>query len=83
MHPLMKKNRRHRKQVIKKFQPGFKLVTFKYIKNELSENNVFVLSIMMFHDNRNTLMYKVIGTVMNTIIDIYICIDYPGLLQEK
>ena len=38
---------------------------------------------MMFCDNRNTLMYKIIGEVIYTIIDEYICLDYPGLLQRN
>ena len=37
----------------------------------------------MIYENRDTLMYKVIGSVIYTIIDEYICLDYLGLLQEK
>ena len=38
---------------------------------------------MTFYENRNTFMYKVIGAVICTIIDEYICLYYLGLLQEK
>ena len=37
----------------------------------------------MFYDNWNILMYKVIGTVIYTIIEYYICLDYLVFLQEK
>ena len=36
---------------------------------------------MMFYDNSKIIMYKVIGSVIYTIIDNYICIDYLGLFQ--
>ena len=35
------------------------------------------------YENRNTLMYKVIGAVIYTINDEYICSEYMGLLQEN
>ena len=38
---------------------------------------------MLFYENKNTLMYKVIGEVINTITDEYICLDYLGLFQEN
>ena len=37
----------------------------------------------MFYNNRNTLMYTLIGAVISTIIDEYICHDSMDLLQEK
>ena len=38
---------------------------------------------VIFYEKSNTLMYKVIGPVINNIIDEYICLDYLGLLQEN
>ena len=35
----------------------------------------------MFYDNMKIFMYTVIETVINNIIDEYICLDYLGLLQ--
>ena len=37
----------------------------------------------MFYDNRELMMNIVIGAVIYTIIDDYICLDYLGLLQAK
>ena len=65
------------------FQLEFKLVIVQCIKNYLSKNNVSVISLIVFHENRTILMYNVIGVVMYTIIDDYICLDYLDLLQEK
>ena len=65
------------------FQSAFKLVTVKCIREYLSKNNVSVLSLIMFNDNKKILMYKVIGEGIYTIIDDYICLDYLGFIQEK
>ena len=82
-HTSLKKHRTHREQVIKTFQSAFKLITLECIKNDISKNNVSVISLIVFHENRTILMYNVIGVVMYTIIDDYICLDYLGLLQAK
>ena len=37
----------------------------------------------MFYDNRNTLMYEVIGSVIYTNFDEYICLDDLVLIQEN
>ena len=36
---------------------------------------------MMLNENRNTLVYKVIGEVIYNIIDEYVCLYYLDLLQ--
>ena len=38
---------------------------------------------MMFNNNSNTFMYKVIGEAIYTIIDEYVCLDYMVLPQEN
>ena len=38
---------------------------------------------MIFYDNRNTLMYEVIGSVIYTNFDEYICLDDLVLIQEN
>ena len=81
-HPFLKKHRTNRDQVIIIFQSSFKLVTLKCIKNELSKNNVLVISLMIFYENRTKVMYKVIGSVIYTIIHECICLDYLGLFQK-
>ena len=81
-HPSLNKHGNHSDQVIKLFQWAFKSVTVKCIKNELYKKNVSVLSLMMFYENRNTLMYKVIRVVIYNCIDEHICLGYLVLLQE-
>ena len=74
-HYLLNKHGTHREQVINFFQSPFKWVTLKWIKNELTKNNVSVLSLTIFNENRNTLMYKVIGSVfLLSLINIFVLI---------
>ena len=82
-HSLLKIHRTHGDQVIKMLQLTFKFVTLKCIKNELLKQNVPVLSLMIFYENRNKFMYKLIGAVIYTIVDEYKFHDYLGLIQEN
>ena len=77
---FLKKHRTLRDQVIKIFQSKFKLFTLKCIKNKWSKNNLSVLLLVTFHENRRAFMYKLIGAVIYTIIHEYICLDYLGLI---
>ena len=54
----MLKNRTHREQVINMFQSEFQEKTLKAIKDLLMKKCVFVLSFIMFYDNRTTVLYK-------------------------
>ena len=38
---------------------------------------------MTFYENRNTLMYELIGELIYIIIDEYICLDYLDFIQEN
>ena len=80
-HTFLNKHRTHREKVIKIFQYALKKVTVKCIKNELSKNNVSVISLIMFYKNREIMMYKVIVSVIYTVIDDYIFLDDIGLIQ--
>ena len=82
IHPIHRKNRTHRYQVINCFESTFKPVKVKGIKNKLTKRNVSVLSLIMSYDNRKPMMYKVIEELMYHIIDNYICLDYLGFIQE-
>ena len=82
-HSLLKIHRTHGDQVIKMLQLTFKFVTLKCIKNELLKQNVPVLSLMIFYENRNKFMYKLIGAVIYTIVDEYKFHDYLGLIQDN
>ena len=52
-------------------------------KKRVIKNDLSVLSLIVFYDINKILMYKVIGLVVYTIIDDYICLDYLGFLQER
>ena len=47
------------------------------------KNNVTVLSLTMFYENSDTVIFRVLGSVVYTIIDNYICLDYMFLFQYK
>ena len=49
----------------------------------LTETNVSVISLIMFYDNSKIMMYKLIGAVIYTIIDNYICFEYLGFLEDN
>ena len=57
--------------------------TVNNINNELTKNDVSVLSLIMFYENRRIMMYKVIGLVIYTIIYDYICLKYLGLFSKR
>ena len=80
-HPMLKKRRTHRYQVIKTFESEFKAFTVKSVKNKLTKNYVSVISLIMFYEIRKLMMYTVIGEVIYTIIGDYICLYYIGLIQ--
>ena len=67
-HPIQKKYRTHIEQVIKIVESEFKPFKLKCIKNDLIKSNVSVILLLMFYDNRKTIMYKVIRAVIYNII---------------
>ena len=58
-------------------------ITVKRIRNMLTKINISVISLMMFYEHRKTIMCIVIGDLIYTIIDNYICLDDMGLIQEN
>ena len=56
-HPVEKKNGTHRDQVIKTFEQSFKPVTVYSISNNLTKSNVSVISLMVFYENSETMIY--------------------------
>ena len=46
-----------------------------------AENYVLVHLLIMFYLNRRTVVYKVIGYVICSFIDNFICLDYLGILK--
>ena len=82
-HKTLKKNGTHRDQVIKKFEWKFRPVTLNCITVESMKRIVSVFSLMMFDENRESIMFKVIEAVIYDIIKRHIIPDYLGLFQNK
>ena len=53
-------------------------ITVKRIRNMLTKINISVISLMMFYEHSKTIMCIVIGDLIYTIIDNYICLDDMG-----
>ena len=70
-------------QVIKMFSYKFQIKTMKYIKEWPRKKYVSVISLVMFHNNRKAVMYKVIGYDIYLFIDNYICLDYLCILHKN
>ena len=47
------------------------------------EENVTVISLIMFYDHMNTSMFRVLIYIIYTILDSSICLDYPCFIQYK
>ena len=62
---------------------SIKKITLNCIKSVLTKNNVTVISLMMFCENSNTVVFRVLGSVVCTIIDSLICLGYLCLFQDK
>ena len=58
-------------------------MTVNSIKSVLMKYYVTVISLMMFYENKKTVMNRVIGSVVCAIIDNYIFIYYMCLFQDK
>ena len=49
----------------------------------LSKENTCVLSLMIFYENRKSMVFKVLGSVGYGIMDNYVCADYLCLFKAK
>ena len=45
--------------------------------------NTCVLSLLMFYENRNNMIFKVLSSVFYCIMDNYVCVDYLCCPQTK
>ena len=49
----------------------------------LKKDNICVISLMLFYENRKAMVLKVLGSVIYCIMDNYICTDYLCLNKYK
>ena len=52
-------------------------------QNIVDEKSVNVISLVMLYDHRDTIMFRVLGYDIYTIINKFICIDFLCLIQYK
>ena len=53
------------------------------VRNVFKKNNTHVLAFLVVYKNMNTLMFKVLGSVIHFIMDNYLCVDYLCLHQGQ
>ena len=49
----------------------------------MKQGNTRVISLIMFYDNRESPIFKVLGVVVYCFFDKYVCIDYLSLQRES
>ena len=54
-----------------------------YQKKVLNKDNTCVISLMIFYENRNTTLFKVLCLVIYFIMDNYLCGDCLCLYQDQ
>ena len=57
--------------------------TFKSIKYLLMKKYALFLSLIIFYDNMTSVVYKVIVSIIYSIIDDFLCLYYLDKLQQK
>ena len=45
------------------------------------KDKTHVISLLVFYENRKTMIFKVLGSVIYCLMDNYICVDYLWLQQ--
>ena len=73
----------NREDIIKIFDSNFLQQAVNCTKSVLMKNNVTVISLMMFYENKNIVILRVLGYVIYTIIGNFIFIYYLCLFQDK
>ena len=46
------------------------------------QNNECVIALIMFYENRKSVIFKVLGVVVYEFIEKYVCVDYLSLQRE-
>ena len=53
------------------------------IKRELKKYNTRIISLLAIYENRKTMIFKVLGSVIYCIMEDYLCVDYLCRLQGQ
>ena len=54
-----------------------------YQKKVLNKDNTFVISLLMFCEDRKNIIYKFLSLVVYCIMESYVCYDYLFCMQNK
>ena len=67
----------------KKLGLTFEKITMVPNRKVFKKNNICVISILMFYENRKIMIYKVLGSVIYCIIDNYLCVGFMCLQKVR
>ena len=70
-------------QVLISVATTFTLYMLKYIINTLVSKNEYFISLLIFYEYRNTIIFRVIGTVVYLLFEYYIFLGYLCLNHQK
>ena len=81
-YPMLQKYGIHREQVIKVFKSAFqgKIEIYQIF---VAEKYVLIISLVMFYYNRKIVLYKLIGYIIYSFIDNFLCLDYLDTAKQK
>ena len=64
------------------FNPHFKK-NIEIYQIFVAEKYLLVISLVMFYYNRTIVLYKLIGSIIYSFIDDFLCLDYLDTAQQK
>ena len=76
-------NKAFKEQVEKHLGTTLEKITMVPIIKVSKKDNTRVISLVMFYENRKSIIFKVLGSVVYCITENYICADYLYLHQYK
>ena len=81
-HPMLKNIRHKEDSFIKMLNPNFKTKQWKLSEIYCKKYVLFISLIILYHSNKSV-VFKVMGYVIYSFVNNFICLDYLGILQQK
>ena len=81
-HPTTEKKGHTDKRLSRCFHPHFKTKQWKLSEIYCKKYVLFISLIILYHSNKSV-VFKVMGYVIYSFVNNFICLDYLGILQQK
>ena len=83
LNPELNINKEFKEKVENNLERTFSSTTMTPIKRVLRKETTRVISLLMFHENRKNMMFKVFGSVFYGILDNYVFVHFLCCPQTK